>query len=681
MNVARRFSLLILSLFLLSTVLPAQQKPRKRVAVVLSGGGAKGMAHIGALRVIERAGIPVDIITGTSMGSIIGGLYSIGYDSHRLDSMVRVQDWSFVLSDRDDVKNKSLSDRHRQNTYMLMKTFTLDKEKNIAETGGVIQGKNLSVLFNKLTAGYHDSIDFNKLPIPFACVATNIIDNTEYDFHSGVLAQAMRTSMSIPAAFAPIRKGGMMLVDGGLRNNYPADIARQMGADVIIGVTVQGPPKTADDLRKGSDILGQIVDVNCKNKYDDNLAMTDVAIRVNTKGYNAASFNDVAIDTLIRRGEDEAMKHWDELIALKKVIGIDSTFVPRKIELNPATALPDTASVAPVSLKNTSNQLLAGLGVRFDTEEMVALQINGIYKPKNSPMNIEATLRLGKRIMGRLDANLNPSGMNKMRLSYIFRHNDVNIYNGGSRDFNMTYNYHAVDFSVFDFNIRNFNVNLGARFDYYNYHDVLIGTHTDADFDHLSDEHYFSYYLNVNYNSEDKWSFPTRGAKFLAGYAYYNDNFVDYKGHIGFSMLKAMWRMSFPLNSRLTLQPMAYGRMLFGKDIPYSQYNMVGGMWFDHYIDHQMPLAGMGYMEHTDDQFTALQMKLQQRIADNNYVLVAVSGAQHSNKLKDLLNDTPILGGEIGYFYNTILGPLGATLGYSSKTKEPYFYINLGFEF
>lgn len=299
MNVARRFSLLILSLFLLSTVLPAQQKPRKRVAVVLSGGGAKGMAHIGALRVIERAGIPVDIITGTSMGSIIGGLYSIGYDSHRLDSMVRVQDWSFVLSDRDDVKNKSLSDRHRQNTYMLMKTFTLDKEKNIAETGGVIQGKNLSALFNKLTAGYHDSIDFNKLPIPFACVATNIIDNTEYDFHSGVLAQAMRTSMSIPAAFAPIRKGDMMLVDGGLRNNYPADIARQMGADVIIGVTVQGPPKTADDLRKGSDILGQIVDVNCKNKYDDNLAMTDVAIRVNTKGYNAASFNDVAIDTLI----------------------------------------------------------------------------------------------------------------------------------------------------------------------------------------------------------------------------------------------------------------------------------------------------------------------------------------------------------------------------------------------
>ena len=106
-------------------------------------------------------------------------------------------------------------------------------------------------------------------------------------------------------------------------------------------------------------------------------------------------------------------------------------------------------------------------------------------------MNIEATLRLGKENHGTVGCQFKLSGMNKMRLSYIFRHNDVNIYNGGSRDFNMTYNYHAVDFSVFDFNIRNFNVNLG-RVSYYNYHDVLIGTHTDVDFDHLSDEHYFS---------------------------------------------------------------------------------------------------------------------------------------------------------------------------------------------
>lgn len=184
--------------------------------------------------------------------------------------------------------------------------------------GGIIKGKNLAELFQKLCAGYTDSLDFSKdLPIPFACVATNIIDNSEVDFHSGCLPQAMRASMAIPAAFSPVRVGDMVLVDGGLRNNYPADIAREMGADIIIGVTVQGDPKMANDMVRTMSILSQIIDVNCKNKYDENLTITDVPIRVNTTGYGAASFSANAIDTLIRRGEEEAMKHWDELIKLK----------------------------------------------------------------------------------------------------------------------------------------------------------------------------------------------------------------------------------------------------------------------------------------------------------------------------------------------------------------------------
>ena len=678
----RRLITILFVALALSTLTMAQQQPRKRVAVVLSGGGAKGMAHIGALKVIERAGIPIDIITGTSMGSIIGGLYSIGYDAQKLDSMVRVQDWAFVLSDKEDVSNKSLDDRLKQNTYILIKTLTLSKNKSIAETGGVIQGKNLTCLFNKLTEGYHDSVDFNKLPIPFACAATNIIDNTEYDFHSGVLAHAMRTSMSIPAAFTPMRYGNMVLVDGGLRNNYPADLARQMGADVIIGVTVQDPPRTADDLRNGTDILRQIIDVNCKNKYESNLAITDVAIKVNTNGYNAASFNKIAIDTLMRRGEDDAMKHWNELMALKKIIGIDSTFVPQRVTYKQPSAKTDTTKMAyDMPKRNTTTTLQAGLGVRFDTEEIVALQLNGTFKPKNSPINIEATLRLGKRIMGRLDADFNPFGMNRMRLSYIYRHNDVNLYYNGKRDFNMTYNYHAVDLSLFDFNIRNFNVKLGTHFDCYDYHDVLIGTHSDSHIDNLSDEHYFTYYLDVNYNSENKWTFPSRGAKFQAGYGYYTDNLVKYNGHVGFSAIKAMWRMSFPLNSHLTLQPMAYGRLLSGREIPYSQSNMIGGAWFDHYIDHQMPFAGVGYVEHTDNQFIALQLQLQQRIADNNYILLKMVGAQHADEMMDILKSGPLWGWQAAYYYNTMFGPVGASLGYSTKTNGAYFYINMGYEF
>ena len=328
----RLLSIIMSAMFVLSAtanngISQHSSNERKKVAVVLSGGGAKGMAHIGALKVIERAGIPIDIITGTSMGSIVGGLYAIGYNANVLDSVVRVQDWNYVISDRENLSEQSLADRRKQNTYIYTMGLTLGKRNQT--DGGIIKGKNLAELFYQLCEGYTDSLNFSKdLPIPFACVATNIIDNSEVVFHSGSLPQAMRASMAIPAAFSPVRVGKLVLVDGGLRNNYPADIAREMGADIIIGVTVQGPPKIADDMGNTMSILSQIIDVNCKNKYDENLAITDVPIRVNTSGYSAASFSYNAIDTLIRRGEEEAMKHWDELMALKERIGIDDSFKP-----------------------------------------------------------------------------------------------------------------------------------------------------------------------------------------------------------------------------------------------------------------------------------------------------------------------------------------------------------------
>jgi NTE family protein len=678
MKASRLFTLLI-ALCLFSFATAQEPQKRKKVAVVLSGGGAKGMAHIGALRVIEKAGIPIDIITGTSMGSIVGGLYAIGYDSHRLDSMVRVQDWTFLLSDKKNIHSPFLYERKNQNTYFLSKTLVFENKKLKSNMGGFIEGRNLSNLFNKLTAGYTDSMDFNKLPIPFACVATNIMDNTEYDFHSGVLANAMRTSMSIPGVFAPIRKGDKVLVDGGLRNNFPADIAREMGADIIIGVTVQGAPKTANDLGSGTSVLSQIVDVNCKNKYDDNLAITDLPIRVNTKGYSSASFTPDAIDTLINRGEQEAMSHWDELMALKKKIGIDNSFKPRQIALNPATASTDT--VAEDSTRTKAHMIQANLGVRFDTEEMVALQLGASVKPKNTPFEIDFTGRLGKRIMGKVDFYFLPLHYSKMRLSYIYRHNDLNIYYKGDRDFNVTYNQHSAELSLINLNIRNFTLDFGARFDYYHYQDILVGKVSGREFNDLPDSHFFSYFGKVSYNSENNWYFPTRGALFDAGYIYYTDNFLTYKDHSGIGDIHASWRMSYSINSRLTFQPMLYGRIVYGHDKPLCLYNMIGGDWSNHYLDYQMPFAGIGYVETIHNNFIALQLKLQQRIADRNYVILKIAGAQHNDKFENLLKHGPMMGYQLSYYYNSLFGPLGASLGYSNRTQKAYFYINLGFEF
>jgi NTE family protein len=712
---------------------------RKRVAVVLSGGGAKGMAHIGVLKVLERAGIPVDIVTGTSMGSIIGGLYAIGYNANSLDSMVRVQDWGYVITDKEDLSRQSLSDRQKQNTYLFSTGLTIGKRD--MQAGGIIKGKNLAELFQQLCVGFTDSLDFTRdLRIPFACVATDIIDNSEVDFHSGRLPQAMRASMAIPAAFSPVRIGDKVLVDGGLKNNYPADIAREMGAEIIIGVTVQGAPKSAEEVGGTMSILSQIIDVNCKNKLDENLAITDLHLQVDTKGYGSASFSQAAIDTLIRRGEEEAMRHWDDIIALRQRIGIDETFRPVILHPLRPQVMTEKQRVVSYTFENMTPQaerflrqkfhlgrkdsidarleqqlttslrvdlfyqtaecrlvpagdgvrviLSAGnrksaqlhAGVRFDTEEYAAVQL-GLDIPLKTaiPINTDITLRLGKRMMARGEITVHPRSFTRPTLSYSFRRNDVDVYTEGDLDYNIRYNQFQAEFLPVNFDLRHFNLQMGLRWDYLHYRNKL-GSETAMQVT-LENEHFYSYRARLAYNSEDDWYFPSRGSRLKAEYAYLTDNFAQLDGSAGMSAVSASWRTSLSFNSRFTLQPMLYGRLLFGSTIPPVFGNTVGGDWFGRYVEQQMPFAGIGNMEYVAHHFVAAQLQAQQRIGNNNYVLLRVAAAQQSDRLKELLDHCTLLGGQIAYYYNTIVGPVGATLGYNNRTKKPYFFLNLGYEF
>ena len=185
----------------------------------------------------------------------------------------------------------------------------------------------------------------------------------------------------------------------------------------------------------------------------------------------------------------------------------------------------------------------------------------------------------------------------------------------------------------------------------------------------------------MNYNSEDDWYFPTRGARFNAEYSYLTDNFAKLDDIPGMSEVKANWRMSFTFGSRFTLQPMLYGRLLFGAVVPPAFGNTIGGDWFGHYVEQQMPFAGIGNMEYVDHQFVAAQLQAQQHIGSNSYILFRMAGAQQSNSLKELLEHRTLLGGQIAYYYNTIVGPVGASLGYSNRTKKVAFFLNLGYVF
>ena len=722
---------------------------RKKVGVVLSGGGAKGMAHIGVLKVLEKAGIPVDIVTGTSIGSIVGGLYAIGYNAHSLDSMVRTQDWTYVITDKEDLRNQSLLDRKKLNTYLFTTGMTLGKRDQGA--GGLIRGKNLAELFQKLFVGYTDSLDFTSdLKIPFACVATNIMDNSEVVFHSGRLPQAIRASMSIPAAFSPVRLGDMVLVDGGLKNNYPVDVAREMGAEVVIGVTLNGKPKTAEDITGTMKIVGQIIDVNCVNKYDENKALSDLWMNVDPHGYSTASFTSEAIDSLIRYGEEEAMRHWDEIIALKKLIGIDDSFRPtiyhplrpnamterqrvtgftfenmtpqaesflrNKFHLNKVDSIdaqmeqelttsmrmdlfyqtaecqlvPEAGGVRVILLAGNRKSMQLHAGVRYDTEENAAILL-GLDIPLKTaiPVETDITLRLGKRLMARGEITVHPRSFTRPTFSYTFHRNDVDIYTNGDLDYNIRYNQLQAEFLPINFDLRHFNLQMGLRWDFMHFRNTL-GSES-VSMRSIQNEHFFSYRARLALNTEDNWNFPTRGTRFNAEYAYFTNDFAklniyDTEGNkqgktAGLSDVSADWRMSFTIGSRFTIQPMVYGRLLFGSVVPVGFYNTVGGEWFSHYLEQQMPFAGVGNLEYVRNQFVAAQLQAQERIGKSNYVLLRVAAGQHAPKVKEIFDHRTMIGVQSAYYYNTMFGPVGATLGYSNLTKKAYFFINLGYEF
>ena len=444
------------------------------------------------------------------------------------------------------------------------------------------------------------------------------------------------------------------------------------------------------------------------------------------------------------------MRHWDELIALKQRIGIDESFRPRILHpQNPAImtakqrvvgfdfvnmtpkdesflrqkfhlAKLDSIDAAKEQEITTSMridlfyqtaecrlvpkdsgyvvQLTAGkektsrlyVGFRFDTEEYAALQAGlSIPLKTTTPINTEITARLGKRLMVGADLTIHPRSFTRPTFSASFRRNDLDVYVNGDRAYNVVYNQTQAELTPINFNWRSFNLQLGIRWDYMHYSSNLNSDSTGIS--PLKNEHFFSYRARITYNNEDNWIFPTRGARFNAGYVYLTTDFArleeysaigTYLGKsTGLSIVNADWRMSFPFGGGLTIQPMLYGRLLFGSVVPHIFSNTIGGDWFGHYMEQQMPFAGVGCMEYVDNQFVAAQLQGQQRLGKNHYILLRVACAQQSDKVKDLLGSRTIIGVQGAYFYNTMFGPLGATLGYSNRTKEVYLYLNLGYEF
>lgn len=420
-------------LFLLVLFNSMTLSARPRVGVVLSGGGAKGTAHIGALRVLEEAGVPIDIIVGTSMGSIVGGLYAIGFTPDELDSLFMAQDWNILLRDRESPKKQLLSQKKENSQYIFSVPF-FQKPQDII-SGGVIRGRNIGSMLWSTTEGYHDSIDFRKLPIPFACISQDLVTGEEMVMQSGVLPLAIRASMSLPAVFAPVSMNGRLLIDGGLVNNYPVDIARQMGADIIIGVDVQNPLKSEKELQ--NDVIGQmgqLIALQSQDRWKENVKQTDIYIKVNVDGYNSASFSTVAIDTLIERGRIAAEAFSDTLRVIAGTLKAQPKTRPRPGFFGTASDETPGQKKSLDILVGDKPKNSINLGLRFDNEELAALLFNSqmIYG-KTHRHHISLTARLGNKAYGRLDYNYHMGRLWNMFAGYQIMYNDFNIYEKGDR--------------------------------------------------------------------------------------------------------------------------------------------------------------------------------------------------------------------------------------------------------
>ena len=307
---------------------------RPTVAVVLGGGGALGLAHLGVLRYIEELGIPVDMVGGTSMGGLVSGLYSLGYDANYLDSLVRSIDWTVMMSDKIPDSFQTYKVRRNKERFAFTVPFHYDNhdiqarvdrqirfdrnrsqgdirsgdmgQEMMAKIGlglpdGFLFGFNIRNTLSSVSVGYQDSLAFDRLPKPFFCVATDMLSLNEKNWTSGNIVDAMRSTMAIPGYFRPVRLEGMVLVDGGTRNNFPVDLAHTMGADIIIGSEMPSQRDLAD-LGSLANLAMQHITLLSADISIRNRKQTDILLQHELPGYHMLSFDTKSVDDILKQG-------------------------------------------------------------------------------------------------------------------------------------------------------------------------------------------------------------------------------------------------------------------------------------------------------------------------------------------------------------------------------------------
>lgn len=749
------------------------RKHRPTVALVLSGGGAKGAAHIGVIRYIESLGIPVDMVLGTSMGGLIGGLYSLGYTTDQMDTLIRNIDWKWAFSDELSREYISYTDAKYKEKYMISIPFYYEKDyykMKVADEyrfdpvrrhaalhigadnehgsemfksnllgslpSGYIYGQNVSNLISSLTIGYQDSLDFKEFPIPYVCIAADMVSGKAKVWHSGKMNTAMRSTMSIPGIFAPVRVDGMVLVDGGLRDNYPTSLAREMGADIIIGVDLSQARKTYLEVNNLGDIIGQGIDMLGRDAFDRNVDVPDVKIKPMLSEYNMMSFNPVSIDTMIVRGYEAAAAQ-DSLLRevaartagkyspmpKKPALGMtaDSLVIanvdirgvlPREKELlkdrlhlkyGQKISMDDLDHIVaqiygtqaydyvtyellgkdePFDLvinckKGPIHQF--GLGVRADTEEIVSVLLNiGLNAHKLHGHMFDLTAKISANPYVNLHWSYDMPKIPTLNGSVSVRWTDLGLLNFGNN--RLSFNYLSAKQELYLSNIKwkQVDVKGGLRNEIVSVRNIKSQMPGDYDSKLLGND-FVSAFIDAGTYTFDDGYFPTRGVDAGLSYTWTFTGFPN-RFH-NFHTLTADAKVVIPAGDIFAFIPSFNFRFLLGKDIPIPYFNAVGGSLASRYVDQQMPFVGVTHLSAMKNILTVFRTDFRFRLARNHYMKAIVNYARDSDSFKDYGKGLGYFGAAAEYSFDTIFGPLSANVHWSNMTGKVGFYISAGYNF
>jgi NTE family protein len=355
-----------------------QLNPRPRIGVALQGGGAKGMAHIGVLQWFEEHRIPIDYIAGTSMGGLVGGLYATGYSPTEIQRIVEGIDWDYVLSGQTPYRD--LAFRRKEDLRSFPNALELGLKQGLQPPGGLNSGQPVKLIIDRYVLPYSDAGSFDKLPVPFRCVATDLVSGKAVVFQNGSLATALRATMSIPGVFSPVKEDGKILADGGLLNNLPTDVAKQMGADVVIGVHLTTGPVAPKNLSSMFQVAAGSSDVMIDANVLRGMEQADILLTVNLAGYSTLDFS--RVQKIIPKGYEAAEsrhnvlarfslsdEEWKAYLAQRQSRRVNKTPVPEFLEVE---------GTSPNLAKEIQEQLSPFVGKPIDTsslEEQLTRQV------------------------------------------------------------------------------------------------------------------------------------------------------------------------------------------------------------------------------------------------------------------------------------------------------------------